>query len=135
VGLDFAPVARSVGAQYQLDAAQSLQALGMAQRITTGEAAWVWDSAQIDWQANEVELLAASSDAAGVMAVLRLDRLVRHASSQTWWVLDYKSAHAPLRQAALRQQLAQYQHAVQSAHPGVPVRAAFITGEGQLVEL
>jgi ATP-dependent helicase/nuclease subunit A len=135
VGLDLAPVARSVGAQYQLDAGQSLQALGMAQRITTGEAAWVWDSAQIDWQANEVELLAASSEAAGVMAVLRLDRLVRHTASQTWWVLDYKSAHAPLRQVALRQQLAQYQHAVQSAHPGVPVRAAFITGEGQLVEL
>jgi ATP-dependent helicase/nuclease subunit A len=135
VGLDLAPVARSVGVQYQLDAVQSQQALGIAQRITTGEAAWVWDSAQIDWQANEVELLAASGEAAGVMAVLRLDRLVRHTASQTWWVLDYKSAHAPLRQVALRQQLAQYQQAVQSAHPGAPVRAAFITGEGQLVEL
>lgn len=135
VGLDLASVARSVGAQFQLDAAQSHQALGMAQRITTGPAAWVWDSAQIDWQANEVELLAASGDAAGATLVLRLDRLVKHTTSQTWWVLDYKSAHAPLRQDALRQQLAQYQHAVQSAHPGAPVRAAFITGEGLLVEL
>jgi ATP-dependent helicase/nuclease subunit A len=135
VGLDLAPLARSVGAQFQLDAAQSQQALGMAERITTGPASWVWDSAQIDWQANEVELLAASGDAIQPMAVLRLDRLIKHTPSQTWWVLDYKSAHTPERQPALRQQLAQYQQAVQSSHPGAAVRAAFITGEGLLVEL
>ena len=143
-GLDLAPVARSVGAQFQLDADQSLKALSMAQHITAGPAAWVWDSAHIDWQANEVELLGSassqgqpgdSSHPATPAALLRLDRLVKHRATQDWWVLDYKSAHAPERQAALRQQLASYQQAVRAAHPGAAVRAAFITGEGQIVEL
>jgi ATP-dependent exoDNAse (exonuclease V) beta subunit len=115
----------------------------------------VWDSAHIDWQANEVELLQGGDDVASdnlntaadasitaatngqtnAPVLLRLDRLVKHRATQTWWVLDYKSSVAPQQQIALRQQLAQYQQAVQAAHPGAPVRAAFITGEGQLIEL
>jgi ATP-dependent helicase/nuclease subunit A len=127
-GLDLSPLARSIGAQFYLTAEQSDAACATAQRITQGPAAWVWDAQLIDWQANEVELLHANQ-------LLRLDRLVKHSATQTWWVLDYKSANAPQHQAALRQQLAQYQQAVQSAHPGAAVKAAFITGEGQLVEL
>jgi ATP-dependent helicase/nuclease subunit A len=127
-GVELTAPARSIGAQFQLDAAQADQALAIAQRITTGQAAWVWDSQQIDWQANEVELVHGNE-------LLRLDRLVKHCASQDWWVLDYKSASAPERQAALRQQLATYQQAVRAAHPQHNVRAAFITGEGALIEL
>ena len=154
-GVDLQSIAHSVGAQFQLAAAQADAACAMAQRITQGPAAWVWDSAHIDWQANEVELLQGCDDVANddlnddadtsvnvavkaqtnAPVLLRLDRLVKHRATQTWWVLDYKTANAPQQQTALRQQLAQYQQAVQAAHPGTPVRAAFITGEGQLIEL
>ncbi len=127
-GIDLAAPAHSVGAQFQLDAAQSDQALAIAQRITAGEAAWVWDNQHIDWQANEVELVHGAE-------LLRLDRLVKHRATQTWWVLDYKSAAAPQRQATLRQQLSTYTQAVRAAHPEQSVRAAFITGEGKLIEL
>ncbi len=154
-GVDLQSIAHSVGAQFQLAAAQADAACAIAQRITQGPAAWVWDSAHIDWQANEVELLQGGDDVANdnlnvdadtsvnvavkaqtnAPVLLRLDRLVKHRDTQTWWVLDYKSSVAPQQQTALRQQLTQYQQAVQAAHPGAAVRAAFITGEGQLVEL
>ena len=127
-GYDIQHAARSVGAQFQLDAAQSAQALQLAQRITQGEAAWVWDDAVVDWQANELELVHAG-------ALLRLDRVVRYRASQTWWVLDYKSSTAPERQLALREQLGQYADAMRVATPGAVVRAAFISGEGRVVEV
>jgi ATP-dependent helicase/nuclease subunit A len=126
--VDLAATAPLVGAHLLLTTAQSQQALHIAQRILQGEAAWVWSSQHIDWQANEVELHHAGQ-------LLRLDRLVRERASQTWWVLDYKSATAPEQQSALRAQLSLYQQAVQAAHPGAAVRAAFITGEGKVVEL
>jgi ATP-dependent helicase/nuclease subunit A len=126
--VDLAATAPLVGAHLLLTAQQSQQALHIAQRILQGEAAWVWSSQHIDWQANEVELHHTGQ-------LLRLDRLVRERASQTWWVLDYKSATAPEQQSALRAQLALYQQAVQAAHPEATVRAAFITGEGRLVEL
>jgi ATP-dependent helicase/nuclease subunit A len=123
-----AHAARSVGAQFQLDTAQSAQALALAQRITQGEAAWVWDAAVIDWQANEVELVHGGE-------LLRLDRVVRHQASQTWWVLDYKSASAPERQAALREQLGCYAEALRASTPNADVRAAFVTGDGIVIEI
>jgi ATP-dependent helicase/nuclease subunit A len=127
-GLDIAAIAPSVGAQWGLDAAQAQQAWAAAQRITQGPAAWVWDAGVVDWQANEVELLHAGD-------VLRLDRLVKRRSDQTWWVLDYKSAAAPEQQSELRTQLQRYATAVREANAGARVNAAFITGEGSLVEV
>jgi ATP-dependent helicase/nuclease subunit A len=127
-GLNLATIASSVGVLFGLGSDPAQQALAMAQRITQGAAAWVWDTAQVDWQANEVELVHAG-------ALLRLDRLVRHAQSQTWWVLDYKSAAAPRQQAELRAQLQRYAEAVGEANPGETVRAAFITGAGDFVAL
>ena len=127
-GYDMAHAARSVGAQFQLDAAQCAQALRVAQRITQGEAAWVWDAAVLDWQANELELVHAG-------ALLRLDRVVRHRATQTWWVLDYKSSTAPERQLALREQLGQYAQALRAATPGAVVCAAFISGDGLVIEI
>jgi ATP-dependent helicase/nuclease subunit A len=127
-GYDMAPAARSVGAQFQLDAAQSAQALQLAQCITQGDAAWVWDASLIDWQANEVELVHGGE-------LLRLDRVVKHRATQNWWVLDYKSSAAPERQVALREQLGTYAAALRASTPGATVCAAFITGEGRVVEL
>jgi ATP-dependent helicase/nuclease subunit A len=127
-GFDMASAVRSVGLQFQLDAAQAAQALALAQRITAGEAAWLWDSAQVDWQANEVELVHGGE-------LLRIDRLVRHRASQVWWVLDYKSSAAPQRQLALREQLGRYAEALRASTPGAAVRAAFVTGDGRVVEI
>ena len=66
---------------------------------------------------------------------LRIDRLVRERASGTWWILDYKSAARPERDAALIAQMQRYRAAVQQAHPGATVRAAFLTGQGELVNL
>jgi ATP-dependent exoDNAse (exonuclease V) beta subunit len=96
--------------------------------LPKGEAAWVWDAAQIDWQANEVELVAQGQ-------LLRIDRLVKHTSTQTWWVLDYKSNPAPQRVAELTAQIMLYKDAVKAAYPQDKVKAAFITAQGQLIEI
>jgi ATP-dependent helicase/nuclease subunit A len=98
----------------------------MAQRILTGEGAWAWDAANIDWQANEVPLHHQGD-------LLRLDRLVRRAGSGEWWVLDYKAASRPEQQGELIEQLRRYRTAVQTAYPGEAVKAAFLTGQGKLV--
>jgi ATP-dependent helicase/nuclease subunit A len=68
-------------------------------------------------------------------ALRRIDRLVRSRMDGTWWVLDYKSAARPEDDPELRAQLTQYRDAVAAAHPGEPVRAAFLTGTGRLVGL
>ena len=68
---------------------------------------------------------------------LRIDRLVRRRAgahgAEAWWVLDYKSAAQPERDAALIEQLARYRDAVRSIHPGALVQAAFLTADGRLV--
>ncbi len=51
-----------------------------------------------------------------------------------WWVLDYKLGSAPQDDAALLAQLAAYRAAVAALVPGEPVRAAFITARGELIE-
>jgi len=114
--------------EFGLDEAQAQQAAAMAQRILAGEGAWAWDPAQIDWQGNEVDLMHGGRR-------LRLDRLVRRRDTGQWWVLDYKSAAQPQQQPALRAQLQAYQAAVQAAYPGEPVKAAFLTAQGALVEI
>ncbi len=127
-GLDLDAIAGSVGASFKLTEAQARQALHAAQNILQGEAAWAWDSSVIDWQADEVELIHQGQ-------LLRLDRLVKRADTQAWWVLDYKSSAAPQHSAALVAQLAQYQQAVQAANFGQSVRAAFVTAQGALIEI
>ncbi len=83
------------------------------------------------WQGNEVGLVYAGKD-------LRLDRLVQRKDAGHeghWWVLDYKSAVAPELQAALVAQLQAYRAAVQLIYPDAPVKAAFLTGRGTVVEV
>jgi len=124
---------RSVAIEFGLNTAQTRQAQQMAQRILSGQGGWAWDSTQVDWQGNEVAL--AHRGEGGQTQLLRVDRLVRHAHTGVWWVLDYKSALLPQRQSDLLLQMRQYQTAVQAAQPGVPVKAAFLASDGTLVEV
>ncbi|MDP2065588.1 MAG: UvrD-helicase domain-containing protein [Burkholderiaceae bacterium] len=117
---------QAVQREFALNPAQAEQAAAMAQRILQGEGAWAWDSAQIDWAGNEVEITHGGQ-------VLRIDRLVRRRDTGAWWVLDYKSTAQPQQQPALRAQLQTYCAAVQHANPGAPVRAAFLTAQGAIV--
>ena len=100
-----------------------------ARRILTGEAAWAWSAEHVLEAFNEVELVHQGQR-------LRIDRLVRRRASATepeaWWVLDYKSAAHPERDAALQEQLTRYRAAVERLHPGVVVRVAFLSGEGRV---
>jgi ATP-dependent helicase/nuclease subunit A len=118
------------GREFALDAAAAKEAAAMAARILTGEGAWAWDPAVVDWQGNEVELLHEGE-------LLRLDRLVRRIDGDAgeWWVLDFKSASQPGRDPTLVAKMQQYRAAVANAYPGVAVKAAFLTGQGKLVRI
>jgi ATP-dependent helicase/nuclease subunit A len=89
-----------------------------------------FDPAAIAWAGNEVPVPGTVGE------VRRIDRLVRLAGADAaWWVLDYKLAGAPQHDAAYREQLAAYRDAVATLAPGEHVRAAFVTGRGELIEL
>jgi ATP-dependent helicase/nuclease subunit A len=93
----------------------------------------LFDAHALAWAGNEVPLAGVDPEAG---RVLRIDRLVCTAgSSPTWWVLDYKLVGTPQNNPAYRDQLAAYRRAVQALQPGAPVRAAFVIGSGELVEL
>jgi ATP-dependent helicase/nuclease subunit A len=119
-----APLAREFG----LAAEQLEQALAMARRMRSGNAAWVWEASLLHWQGNEVELLHEGRS-------LRLDRLVQRKDTGHWWVLDYKSAARPQDQPSLQAQLRSYLQAASLGLAGQTVHAAFITGQGELVLL
>jgi ATP-dependent helicase/nuclease subunit A len=123
----FAPAQlRRVAREFALDERDAQRAAQMAQRIASGEGAWAWDASVVDWQANEVPLHHEGE-------LLRLDRLVRHAATGEWWVLDYKSAAQPEMRPELVQQMQRYRVALQAIHGGAVVRAAFLTAQGRVV--
>ena len=113
--------------EFALDGMAAVNAVSMARRILDGEGAWVWDNKLLDWQGNEVDLQVDGR-------VVRLDRLVRRRDTGHWWVLDYKSAAVPERQESLLLQLQSYRDAVQRVYPCAVVRAAFLGGQGALIE-
>ena len=119
---------RAAAREFMLDAQQARGAAALARRIRAGEGAWVWDDRRVDWHGNEVTLVHEGE-------TLRIDRLVRERDSGAWWILDYKSAARPERDAALIAQMQRYRAAVQHAYPGATVRVAFLTGQGELVNL
>ncbi|MBB3192814.1 UvrD-helicase domain-containing protein [Roseateles terrae] len=90
-----------------------------------------FDPAQLRWQGNEVPLSWHDLD-------MRLDRLVclrgEGAQPDTWWVLDYKLHPAPQNNPEYVDQLWRYREAVRALQPGEPVRCAFITGQGRLID-
>jgi ATP-dependent helicase/nuclease subunit A len=129
-GAELFPAAqlRRAARDFGLDDGQLLEAAAMARRIVQGEGAWAWQHDAIDWQGNEVALLHDGES-------LRLDRLVRRRDNGEWWVFDYKSRGQAHEQPELQAQLRRYRQAVAAANVGAPVRAAFLTGQGQLVEI
>ena len=134
VAFDGAPIpAAAVAAaarEFTLSPDQAQSAAQMAQRIASGEGAWAWHPDVIAWQGNEVDMLYQGQ-------ALRLDRLVQRKDAQAsghWWVLDYKSAPAPQLQPELVSKMRTYRAAVQQAYPGAVVKAAFLTGDGRVVE-
>lgn len=134
VAFDGAPIpAAAVAAaahEFALSPDQAQNAADMAQRIASGEGAWAWQPDVIAWQGNEVDMLYQGQ-------ALRLDRLVQRKDAQAqghWWVLDYKSAPAPQLQPELISKMQTYRAAVQQAYPGAVVKAAFLTGDGRVVE-
>ena len=123
--------ATAAAREFELTPEQGAQAALIAQRILQGEGAWAWNPAVVDWQGNEVELMYQGEP-------LRLDRLVQRRDvgfEGQWWVLDYKSAHAPQDQPELMAQLRVYRDAVQAIYPDDVVLAAFFTGQGTVVEV
>jgi ATP-dependent helicase/nuclease subunit A len=101
--------------------------------LGSGDCASFFDAAALEWHGNEVPLSWNGHD-------MRLDRLVCRrdgrdgAGVRTWWVLDYKLHPAPQRNPEYIQQLWRYREAVMALQPGEPVRCAFITGQGRLID-
>jgi ATP-dependent helicase/nuclease subunit A len=90
-----------------------------------------FDRAALAWADNEVAVTVQGR-------VQRIDRLVaqRQTDGATcWWVLDYKLHESPQTLPAYRDQLLAYARAVGQLQPGEPVRCAFITGQGEVVEV
>jgi ATP-dependent helicase/nuclease subunit A len=92
-------------------------------------APWL-DPGQLAWAGNEVGLIHSGRS-------LRIDRLVAldSPSGRVWWVLDYKIQHRPQDLPGYQTQMRQYVDAVSALQAGDTVRAAFITGEGRLIEV
>ncbi|MES2089188.1 MAG: PD-(D/E)XK nuclease family protein, partial [Pseudomonadota bacterium] len=88
------------------------------------------DPDQLAWAGNEVSLIHAGR-------TLRLDRLVAKstAAGREWWVLDYKLQHRPQDMPSYQTQMRQYVAAVSALQPGEVVKAAFMTGDGRLIEI
>ncbi len=113
--------------RFTLSDAQLERAHSTASRILHGAGAWGWDAAQLEQAFDEIELTHGGH-------MLRIDRLVQRKDG-AWWVLDYKSAHHPEKRPGLAAQLARYRAAVQTIYPGAAVHAAFLTGDGSVVEV
>jgi ATP-dependent helicase/nuclease subunit A len=118
----------AVALEFKLSHQEAEQAAQMAQRILAGEGAWAWDETIVSWQGNEIELTAQGK-------LLRLDRLVRRADTGDWWVLDYKSESQPQNRPELVAQMRAYVAAVQACYAGEPVKAAFLTATGKMIEI
>ncbi|MDB5939366.1 MAG: helicase/exodeoxyribonuclease subunit [Polaromonas sp.] len=121
----------AVAREFRLSPAQAAKACALAQCIIRGDGAWAWHDDRLAWQGNEVDLVFQGQ-------ALRLDRLVQRRDAGhegQWWVLDYKSAPEPELQPELIVKMRIYRAAVQRIYPGAPVKAAFLTGLGTVVEL
>ena len=118
--------------RFGADADQAVRAETLARRILTGDAAWAWAGGEVLEAFNEIELTHQGQR-------LRIDRLVRRRAGahgdEAWWVLDYKSAARPERDALLVEQLGRYRESVSLIHPGQTVVAAFLSADGRVVSV
>lgn len=99
--------------------------------LSSADCAPFFDAEQLLWHGNEVPLSWRDQD-------MRLDRLVCRPSKDggpgIWWVLDYKLHPAPQNNPDYLDQLWRYREGVMALQPGEPVRCAFITGQGRLID-
>jgi ATP-dependent helicase/nuclease subunit A len=126
---DVTALATAAAAEFAVGDAQQVQEI--ARRVLDSPACRrFFDARALVWAGNEVAVVSPSG------ALRRIDRLVLTASPERcWWVLDYKLSRSPQGDAALLAQLDDYRQAVAALVPGEPVRAAFVTAAGELVEL
>jgi ATP-dependent helicase/nuclease subunit A len=124
--------APAAGAEFGLLKAELALARQAAGAVLASEAfAALRGGADLAWAGDEVPL-------AWDGETLRIDRLVATRASDgshTWWVVDYKLEARPQDDPENRAQLARYREAVAALQPGEEVRAAFVTGLGQLIPL
>ncbi|HEX6363076.1 MAG TPA: PD-(D/E)XK nuclease family protein, partial [Albitalea sp.] len=125
-GGDPASLAAAAAAEFGLAARADAVAMIAARVLASPAITRFFDRTAVRWAGNEVPVAGVDGE------VLRIDRLVQ--LGDEWWVLDYKLRHAPQELAPYRAQLAAYRAAVQRLQPGGRVRAAFVTGSGELVE-
>jgi ATP-dependent helicase/nuclease subunit A len=117
-------LAAAAAREFQVDAAEVARLAG---RIWASPGCTrFFRGAALRWAGNEVPVGDAGDP-------LRIDRLVR--LDDAWWVLDYKLQHEPQALPAYRTQLLRYRDAVRRLQPGDVVRCAFITGQGEVVEV
>ncbi|MBL8306249.1 MAG: UvrD-helicase domain-containing protein [Rubrivivax sp.] len=132
--LDALPAAAEAAAQaFGLAAAEAPRAAEVARTVLTSAAvAPFFRGEALRWAGNEVPVAEGGE-------VLRIDRLVLLAGGgdgpDTWWVLDYKLQTGAVSLPLHAAQLARYVAAVQALQPGDRVRAAIVTGSGQLLPL
>jgi len=116
---------------YGLDAKRSERLERCARAIlASADCAPFFDPQGLLWAGNEVAVSWRGQD-------MRLDRLVSRRGDDgrpVWWVLDYKLNPAPQLLAEYLQQLWRYREALRQLQPGEPVRTAFITGQGRLID-
>ena len=125
-------LASAAAAEFGVADAAAVQAIA-TRILTRSDSARFFDARALAWAGNEVPIAGVDGQAG---EVLRIDRLVCTAgAAPTWWVLDYKLEGQPQHDAGQRDQLAAYRRAVQALQPGEPVRAAFVSGTGEVIEL
>ncbi len=125
---DLPTLAQAAATAFAVADARAVQSV--AERVLASPACRrFFDPRSIAWAGSEVAVASADGQPR------RIDRLVLLAAPERcWWVLDYKLSGAPQDDAALLAQLAAYRAAVAALAPGEPVRAAFITARGELIE-
>jgi ATP-dependent helicase/nuclease subunit A len=125
---DLPALAQAAAAAFAVTDARVVQQI--AERVLASPACRrFFDPQSIAWAGSEVAVASADGQPR------RIDRLVLlNEPERCWWVLDYKLGSAPQNDTALLAQLAAYRAAVAALVPGEPVRAAFITAHGELIE-
>ncbi|WP_280150464.1 UvrD-helicase domain-containing protein [Piscinibacter sp. XHJ-5] len=125
---DLAPLAGAAAREFAVDEREVARLARLIWRSPASARFFRGDA--LRWAGNEVPVADGGE-------ALRIDRLVQleEAGRRAWWVLDYKLQHAPQALAEYRDQLRRYRGAVQRLQPGETVRCAFITGQGEVVEV
>jgi ATP-dependent helicase/nuclease subunit A len=124
-------LAHAAAREFGADSALASAAAAALQRMLADvEIRGLLGAEPLVWAGNEVPVVADGRPG-------RIDRLVlrRTEQGEQWWVLDYKTETHPDANPELVAQLTRYQRAVQAGDPTRPVRAAFVTGDGRLLEI